>query len=183
MNDNQAAQARRASTIAADDLRRRLALARPNEDQNLPPIGLLGNTYTILLSGHETAGHYCLIGMHVPPGGGPFPHRHDFEESFVIIEGEIEATFRGEKSIVRTGETIPIPANAPHQFRNALQKPARLLCIGSPAGPEQFFLQLGVFVATRTTPPSKLDAAAQAAFRKKAEELAPKYRTEFLQHA
>jgi mannose-6-phosphate isomerase-like protein (cupin superfamily) len=160
MNDNQAAQARRASTIAAEDLRRRLALARPNEDQNLPHIGLLGNTYTILLSGHETVGRYCLIGMHVPPGGGPFPHRHDFEESLVIIEGEIEATFRGGKSIVRTGETI-----------------------GSPAGLEQLPLQLGVLVATRTTPLPKLDAAAQAAFRKKAEELAPKYRTEFLQHA
>jgi hypothetical protein len=35
-------------------------------------------------------------------------------------------------------------------------------------------------VATRTTPPPKQDEEAQAAFRKKAEALAPKYRTELL---
>ena len=56
--------------------------------------------------------------MHVPPGGGPPPHRHDFEEMFTVLDGEIEATFRGEKSVVRAGETVNIPANAPHQFQN-----------------------------------------------------------------
>jgi hypothetical protein len=59
----------------------------------------------------------------------------------------------------------------------------RLLCICSPAGQEEFFAQVGVPVATRTTAPPKLDSAAQAEFKAKAEALAPKYRTEFLQHA
>jgi hypothetical protein len=45
-------------------------------------------------------GRYCLIDMHIPLGGGPPPHRHDFEESFTLLKGEIEATFRGEKSLV-----------------------------------------------------------------------------------
>jgi quercetin dioxygenase-like cupin family protein len=183
MNDNQATPARSVPTIPADDLKRTLALARPSEDQNLPHIGLVGDTYTILLSGEDTADRYCLIDMHIPPGGGPPPHRHDFEESFTVLEGEIETTFRGAKSTIQAGETINIPANAPHQFRNTSQEPARLLCICSPAGQEEFFLQIGFPVATRTTPPPKLDATAQAAFRKKAEELAPKYRTEFLRQA
>jgi len=132
------------------------------------------------LTGDDTNGRYCLIDMHIPPGGGPPPHRHDFEESFTILEGEMEATFRGEKSVVRAGETINIPANAPHQFQNKSQQPVRLLCICSPAGQEKFFQEVGVPVATRTTPPPKLDEAAQAAFRAKAEALAPKYRTELL---
>src|SRR5437588_10827278 len=117
------------STIPPDDLQRRLALARPNEDQNLPHIGLAGDTYTILLSGEDTDGRYCLIDMLIPPGGGPPPHRHDFEESFTILEGEIEATFRGDRAIVRAGETVSIPANAPHSFTNASGRDARLLCI------------------------------------------------------
>jgi uncharacterized cupin superfamily protein len=121
--------------------------------------------------------------MYVPPGGGPPPHRHDFEESFTILEGEIEATFRGKKQVVRAGETINIPANAPHQFRNASDAPARLLCICSPAGQEEFFKEVGVEVATRTTLAPKLDEAAEQAFRKKAAALAPKYRTEFLKQA
>jgi uncharacterized cupin superfamily protein len=87
------------------------------------------------------------------------------------------------KSFVKEGETLHIPANAPHQFQNTSGRPARLLCICSPAGQEEFFAEVGVPAATRTTPSPKLDAAAQAAFRAKAEALALKYRTELLRHA
>ena len=168
------------SPIPPDDLQRKLAVAQLNEDQKLPHIGLVGDTYTILLSGNDTNGRYCLIDMLIPPGGGPGAHRHDFEESFTILEGEIEATFRGKKSVVRSGETVNIPANAPHSFTNASKQAVRLLCICAPAGQEEFFAQVGVAVAARTTPPPKLDERAQAEFIKKAQELAPKYRTELL---
>ena len=77
-----------------------------------------------------------------------------------------------------TGETINIPANAPHSFTNASGQTVRLLCICAPAGQEEFFVQVGVPVATRTTPAPKLDEADQALSMKKAKELAPKYRTE-----
>ncbi len=174
--------AQSASSVPPDDPQRNL-VASQAEDRNLPHIGLVGDTYTTLLTGKDTADRFCLIDMHVPPGGGPPPHRHDFEESFVVLEGEIETIFRGAKSIVTAGKTIHIPANAPHQFRNASEKPARLLCICSTAGQEEFFAQVGAPVATRTTAPPKLDDKAQAEFRAKAQALAPKYKTEFLQHA
>ena len=169
------------STIPPDDLQRNLALARPNEDQTLPHLGIVGDTYTILLTGRDTAGRYCLIDMLVPPGGGPPPHRHDFEEMFTVLEGEIEVTFRGAKSVVRAGETANIPSNAPHEFHNISQRPARLLCLCSPAGQEEFFMAVGIPLASRTAPPPKLDATGQAAFKAKAEALAPQYRTELLQ--
>jgi quercetin dioxygenase-like cupin family protein len=166
--------------IPADNLSRKLKIARPDTDQSLPHIGIVGDTNTILLSGDDTNGRFCLIDIHIPPGGGPPPHRHDFEESFTVLEGEIEVTFRGEKSVVRKGETASIPANAPHNFTNASKQPARLLCICAPAGQEEFFAQVGVPVATRTTPPPKPEKAAQAEVMKKAQRLAPKYRSEFL---
>ncbi len=171
------------SLIPPDDLKRNLTLAQPDKNESLPHIGLVGDTYTILLAGSNTAGRFCLIDMYIPPGGGPPPHRHDFEETFIILEGEIEATFRGAKSVARAGEAIHIPANAPHQFRNSSAKPVRLLCICSAAGQENFFAEVGVAVATRTTAPPMLDETAQAEFRAKAEALAPTYRTEMLQHA
>jgi len=46
-----------------------------------------------------------LIDMLVPRGGGPPPHRHDFEETFVVLEGEIDATFRGAEMVVRTHQS------------------------------------------------------------------------------
>jgi quercetin dioxygenase-like cupin family protein len=170
------------STIPADDPTRSLTLSQA-DDPALPHVGVAGDTYTILLTGKDTAGRYCLIDMHIPPGGGPPPHRHDFEESFTVLEGEIEATFRGQRQTVRAGQVINIPANAPHQFRNESKEAARLLCVCSPAGLEQMFLELGVPVATRTTAPPKPDATDQEAFRARAEALAPKYRTELLKQA
>lgn len=169
--------------IPADDLNRTLAIAQPDTDGKLPHIGIVGDTYTILLTGRDTAGRFCLIDMHIPPGGGPPPHRHDFEETFTILEGELEFTFRGVKQTVRSGETINIPSNAPHLFQNSSAAPARLLCTCSPAGQEEFFMKVGIPVATRTTPPPRLDEAAEAEFRAKAEALAPSYRTELLRPA
>lgn len=184
MNESTSVLSQAASPIPSDDPKRNLTLAQPEKNnKSLPHIGLVGDTYTIVLTGADTAGRYCLIDIHIPPGGGPPPHRHDFEESFIMLEGELEATFRGAKSVVRVGDTINIPANAPHQFHNTSSKPVRLLCICSPSGQEDFFLAVGTPVATRTTAPPKLDAAAQAKLKAKSEALAPRYRTEMLQHA
>jgi quercetin dioxygenase-like cupin family protein len=166
--------------VPPDDLTRNLTMAQIDKDQGLQHIGLVGDTYTITVSGDDTDGRFCVIDMHIPPGGGPPPHRHDFEETFILLEGEIEATFRGKKSVVRAGDTVNIPANAPHQFHNASSRPTRLLCICSPAGQENFFREVGTPVATRTTPPPKLDERQQAEFVQRVMALAPKYRTELL---
>jgi quercetin dioxygenase-like cupin family protein len=116
MTDSPAAS--RHPAIPPDDPHRRLAVARPDADTTLPHVGLAGDTYTILLTGADTAGRYTLIDIHVPPGGGPPPHRHDFEEMFTVLDGEVELTFRGEHTVARAGETVNVPANAPHGFAN-----------------------------------------------------------------
>jgi quercetin dioxygenase-like cupin family protein len=166
--------------IPDDDPTRRLTYARPDTDDSLEHLGVVGDTYTILVAGSDTAGRYTLIDMHVPPGGGPPPHRHDFEEMFSILDGEIEFTFRDEPTVAHAGETVNVPANAPHVFTNASDRPARLLCLCSPAGQEDFFREIGVPVANRTEPPPKLDQEAGKAMMAKAIALAPKYRTELL---
>jgi quercetin dioxygenase-like cupin family protein len=178
MTDNPTPAAR--TTIPPDDLSRGLTVARPDHDQSLPHLGLVGDTYTILIAGSDTNRAYTLIDMHVPPGGGPPPHRHDFEEMFTVLEGEVEVSFRGETLTARAGETINVPANAPHGFRNLGEGPSRLMCMCTPAGQDEFFTLVGQPVATRTEPPPPLDKVAQAAFIAKAQSLAPRYRTELL---
>ena len=132
---------------------------------------------------NKMIGRFCIIDMFVPPGGGPPPHRHDFEETFIILEGEVDATFRGNKMVVRAGDTVNIPSGAPHQFHNSSDKPARILCICSPAGLEDFFMQVGTPVEGRTTLALKPDKAAQEKLEVKVKELAPKYRIEMLKSA
>jgi hypothetical protein len=77
-----------ATTLPAADPSRQLVVTDP-DDPDAPYAGLVGDTYTVLLSGKDTAGRYCLNRHHMPPVGGP-PHRHDFEESFTVLAGEIE---------------------------------------------------------------------------------------------
>ena len=168
--------------LPADDLSRALALTQA-DSPTAQHIGLVGNTYTITVAGKDTNDRFCVIDMHVPPGGGPGPHRHDFEETFILVEGELEMTFRGEKSLVRAGDTVNVPSNAPHQFHNSSSLPVRMICICSPAGNDRFFVEVGVPVATRTTPPPKLDGKQMAEFLEKAKAVAPKYHTELLERA
>jgi acetyl esterase/lipase/quercetin dioxygenase-like cupin family protein len=165
--------------VPPDDPTRYLSVIDP-DDPMLRHISMVGDTYTILLSGADTAGRYCLIDMSVPDCGGPGPHRHDFEEMFTLLDGEIEFTFRGEKRLVKAGMTVNIPANAPHFFTNISGTTSRMLCMCSPAGQDDFFLSVGKAVASRTTRVSKPTAQEMAAFIKKAADLAPRYRTELL---
>ncbi len=143
-------------------------------------VSVAGNTYTILLTGEDTGGRYCLIDMHVPPGGGPPPHRHDFEEMFTVLDGQIEVAFRDARHLAGIGATVNIPANAPHAFKNVSPRPARLLCMCAPPGLDQMFLELGDPVDSRTAPPPALSAEEVAARGEKAKKLAAKYRTELL---
>jgi quercetin dioxygenase-like cupin family protein len=168
-----------AAALPPDDPTRALTVADA-DSAAVPHISMVGDTYSMLVTGDQTAGRYCLIDMLVPPGGGPPPHRHDFEEMFTILEGELELTFRGEHTHAGAGTTVNIPANAPHSFVNAGTEPARLLCVCTPAGQEQFFMAVGDPVDSRTAPPPELTAEQRAERGARAKALAPQYRTELL---
>lgn len=103
--------------LPPDELTRALVFGQA-DGESAQHFGLVGDTYTITVAGKDTNGRFCVIDMHVPPGGGPPPHRHDFEETFILLEGEMQVTFRGKSSTVRAGDTIHVPSNAPHQFHN-----------------------------------------------------------------
>lgn len=169
-----------AAALPPDDLSRNLTLVGPNEDAKLKHVALAGDIYTILLAGEDTANKFCLIDMQLPPGGGPQPHRHNFEETFSVLEGECVVTFRDRKVTVHAGETANVPANAPHFIHNDSDKPAHVLCTCSPAGQDAFFLAVGIPVPSRDSKPPKLDDATKNAIAGKAKALAPKYATELL---
>jgi quercetin dioxygenase-like cupin family protein len=165
--------------LPPDDPNRRLTVANP-DDPAMGHVSVAGGIYTILVTGKDTGDRYCLIDMLIPPGGGPPPHRHDFEEMFTILDGEIEFTFRGEPIRAGAGSTVNIPANAPHAFKNMSDKPARLLCMCLPAGQEEFFLAVGDPVDSRTALPPQLSNAERAERMERARTLSAKYRTELL---
>jgi quercetin dioxygenase-like cupin family protein len=164
-------------SIPADDLSRKLTVVEP-ESSKVRHVAIAGDACSLLVSGAETAGRYCLIGMLVPDGGGPPPHPHDFEEMFTLIEGELELTFRGQTTTVRAGSTVGIPANAPHAFEN---KSGRLVHMAQPrrgGGTGRVLPRSRRYVGE--SPPPGLDQAQIEERIKKIKALAPKYRTELL---
>lgn len=170
---------RATSAIPDDDPSRSLTVVNP-DDPDTTYLFLAGDTYAMLISGEQTNGRYCLIDMHVPDGGGPPPHRHNFEEMFTILEGEITFTFRGEEHVVGAGSTVNIPANAPHFFHNNSGAPARMLCLCTPAGQEEYFERVGDILASRDAPPPVLSPEQMDERKNLAISLADDYETEML---
>jgi quercetin dioxygenase-like cupin family protein len=163
------------SGLPDDDLTRALSVARA-EDAGLLHLAVVGDTYTVLLAGEQTAGRFALLDMLIPAGSGPPRHRHDFEECFRVLEGSVEVTLRDDPPVrLAAGATVNIPANAPHSFRNGADVPARLLCIAAPAGLEAFFAEFGDRVDSRTSPPPELSDEEKQARMRRAAERAPDY--------
>ena len=161
--------------IPPDDSARTLALSRPGERASY---SVVGDTYTILIPGEATAGRYAVIDMHVPPSGGPDPHRHTCEEMFLVVEGEIELFFRDERVRAPAGTAVNVPANAPHMFKNRSDTAARVLNVVAPAGLDQFFVEGGVQVPTTAAP--KLPDAETEAQKRRMAEIAERFGVEFL---
>ncbi len=167
------------TTIAPDDPGRPLTVVAP-DDPELEHVGVVGNTYTVLVSAEDTAGRYALLDMLIPAGGGPPLHRHDFEEMFHVLDGEVVVTCRGRRATAGAGMTVNIPARAPHRFKNESERDARQLCMVSPPGLEEYFLAVGDPLPSRTaTAPKRSDAELQRILAEAAP-LAERYRIENL---
>jgi mannose-6-phosphate isomerase-like protein (cupin superfamily) len=74
--------------------------------------------------------HFPGPPLHVHPG---------FDETFVVLEGLLEVTVRGESSTLDPGATAYVGGEVPHTFRNPGGDPVRFLVICSPGGMEHYF--------------------------------------------
>ena len=104
-------------------------------------LSVVGDTYRIVISGKQTGGAFAMIDMLVPPGHGPGPHAHaSFQETFYVVEGEVEFQTEEGKSIAQQGDVVTVPkGGAVHGFKNVGNGMAHLLCTVVPAGLDAFF--------------------------------------------
>ncbi|MDN3581583.1 cupin domain-containing protein [Mucilaginibacter flavus] len=128
-------------------------------------IAMAGNSYRVVISGKQTDGKYALIDMLVPPGGGPVPHAHpDVQESFYVVDGEVEVKSEAGNYTAGKGSFVNIPyGGLIHCFKNKTDKMARLLCTVTPAGMEDFFTEAGQAApfGTFLPPPAMTDELKQ----------------------
>ncbi|MBD0253883.1 MAG: cupin domain-containing protein [Rubrobacter sp.] len=71
------------------------------------------------VQGHNHNAAVSVIVVDAPPGGGPKLHRHPYEEVFVIQEGSVTFTARGETIEAKGGQVVVVPAGVAHKFTNS----------------------------------------------------------------
>jgi mannose-6-phosphate isomerase-like protein (cupin superfamily) len=79
---------------------------------------LPGSESASRFDGHEHGASVSLFISRNRPGTGPELHRHPYEETFIVQEGNVRFTV-GESTIEVTAGQIVVPAGTPHKFVNA----------------------------------------------------------------
>lgn len=72
--------------------------------------------------GFEHGANTSFFIVNFSPGKGPKGHRHPYEETFIILDGEIEAIVDGETQVLGSDTIVVIPAGTWHEFTNRSEK-------------------------------------------------------------
>jgi quercetin dioxygenase-like cupin family protein len=95
-------------------------------------------TTEILLRAEGSGGAVSVMEM-AGPGlwAGPPLHRHDFDEAFYVLEGELTFQLGEDLSTAAAGEFVFAPRGSVHTLANRSERPARYLLTCTPAGFER----------------------------------------------
>jgi quercetin dioxygenase-like cupin family protein len=94
----------------------------------------------VLVRGDQNQGRVGIVESVMPAGAsGPSLHKHDFDEAFYVLEGELTFQLAGELVTVAAGELAFAPGGEPHTFANRAAADARYLIVCTPAGFEREF--------------------------------------------
>lgn len=128
-----------------------------------PVYSVVGDRYTYLVTGDQTAGGCFMFEAWVPAGGGSPPHVHSREdETFYVVDGEFEFVVDGAPVRLTAGGFLFGRRDVPHNFRNVGAGPGKLIITVTPAGLEHFFAEVGTRLAGRgeaPVPPSPEEVA------------------------
>jgi len=104
-----------------------------------PALRVLGEEITVLASGAETGG-YELFVQKGGPGMGPPPHAHDWDESFYILQGELDIGVGEAVAVCGPGALVHVPAGTIHWFR--FRSEGEMLSVTSRLGASLFFAEV-----------------------------------------
>jgi len=97
----------------------------------------------VLLRSEESDGVVSIIDNTVPANWpGPFLHKHDFDEAFYVLEGELVFQVEDELITRRAGELAFAPRGVAHTLANHSDGRARYLLVCTPAGFERYFARM-----------------------------------------
>ena len=116
---------------------------------------VVGELLTLKVVGTDTSGTFAVLEEITPPQGGPPPHMHSREdETFYVLEGELEFRVSDRPILATAGSVIYGPRDILHTFKNVGTTPSRMLVLVAPAGLEKMFAEVGEAVTDPFSPPA-----------------------------
>jgi quercetin dioxygenase-like cupin family protein len=107
-----------------------------------------GSQITLKAVGSDTDQTYALMEYVLAPGGGAGLHSHSREdESFYVLAGELTVQLAETTMLITPGNLVRIPRGVRHAFVNQGSEPLLALVLLTPAGLEQFFVDLATLSA------------------------------------
>lgn len=88
-----------------------------------------GTLTTGNLKGEDHGATISLILDESEPGEGPRLHRHPYDETWVILEGNLTFQAGDERLAAGPGDIVIVPAETPHKFTNDGPGRSNLVCI------------------------------------------------------
>ena len=94
----------------------------------------------VLLRSEQSGGHVSImVNVVATHSAGPPLHRHDFDEAFFMLEGELIFQVADELFTRRAGELAYAPRNVAHALANHRDADARYLLVCTTGGLERLF--------------------------------------------
>src|SRR5687768_13573550 len=115
----------------------------------------LGAQTWVKATSAQTGGAFGLVEQVLPTGfASPWHVHHAEDEAFYVAEGEMTFLCGDQRGAAGPGTWVWGPREVPRGFRVAGTSPARLRPLATPAGFEQFVVELGEPAADWSSPPS-----------------------------
>jgi quercetin dioxygenase-like cupin family protein len=111
----------------------------------------------VLLRSEESGGEVAVVENRVPPHWeGPPLHRHDFDEAFYVLDGDLTFQLGDELLTAGRGQFAFARGGVVHTLANLSDAPARYLLVITPGGVERYFERVAAEVAGVEPPASAL---------------------------
>jgi mannose-6-phosphate isomerase-like protein (cupin superfamily) len=81
------------------------------------------------LRGEDHGASISLVLDHSEPGHGPRLHKHTYDETWVVIAGNLDFQAGEQTFEARPGDIVIVPPETPHKFTNRGPEQAHLVCI------------------------------------------------------
>ena len=79
-------------------------------------VNVLGTQITVLADNGQTGGYEITL-QQGDEGTGPPPHHHGWDESFLVLEGEVQLTWNNRAMSCGPGSMVHVPGGTVHSFR------------------------------------------------------------------